>query len=313
MKKILSIIAISVITVFSSFAQDLESATAIYNEGATALNLGDKTSALMYFEEALKQAELLGAEAQELIDNCKANIPALINAIGKELAANKDFDNAIATLNKAIEKATEFGQTEIIDEASLLIPQLYMQQGNIFLNEKNYSSALENYKKVVEINTNDANAYLRMGQAASRLGDIDLAIASLTKAAELGQTKAANKEMASIYLNKANKELKAKDFANALIDAEKSLSIQPSAAAYQIAGTAALQLKDYNTAIENFEGFVTASPNARNIDQIKYQLATAYEAINDKANACVNYKAIVNNPQFKEYAEHKVKNELKCN
>lgn len=80
----------------------------------------------------------------------------------------------------------------------------------------------------------------------------------------------------------------------------------------QIAGTAALQLKNYDAAINNFEGFLTASPNARNADQIKYQLATAYEAKGDKANACVNYKAILNNPQFAEYAKHKINNELKC-
>ncbi len=313
MKKILSIIAISVITVFSSFAQDLESAIEMYNEGGNALNMGDKESALMYFEEALKQAANLGDEAQELINNCKANIPALINAIGKEQAANKDFATAIATLTRAIDVATEYEQYEVVDEAGALIPQLYMQQGNIFLNQKNYQAALDNYKKVVEINPNDANAHLRIGQAASRLGDIDYAISSLTKAAELGQAKAANKEIASIHLNKANAALKGKDYATALASAKESLAIQTSAAALQIAGTAALQLKDYNTAIENFEGFLVASPNAKNADQIKYQLATAYEAIGDKANACVNYKAITGNPQFKEYAEHKVKNELKCN
>ncbi len=313
MKRILSIIIISVLTVISASAQDLETATAMYNEGATALQLGDKESALSYFEQALSQAEVLGAEAQELIDNCKVYIPTLINAIGKEQAANKEFDKAIATLNNAIAKAEEYGQTEVADEASLLIPQLYMQQGNIFLNQKNFQAALDCYQKVVEINTNDATAYLRMGQAASRLDNFDLAISSLTKAAELGQSKAANKEMASLYLNKANDALKAKDFATALSNAKQSLSIAANAAAHQIAGTAALQLKDFNTAIENFEGFIVASPNARNIDQIRYQLATAYEAISDKANACVHYKAIVGNPQFKEYAEHKVKNELKCN
>ncbi len=312
MKKILSIIALSVIAVFSSFAQDLESAIEMYNEGGNALNMGDKETALMYFEEALKQAANLGDEAAELISNCKANIPALINAIGKEQAANKDFANAIATLSKAVDVATEYEQYDVIDEASSLIPQLYMQQGNIFLNEKNYQSALDNYKKVIEINPNDGNAYLRIGQASSRLGDVENAIVALNKAAELGQAKAANKEMASIYLNKANSALKAKDYATALSNAKESLAIQSSAAALQIAGTAALQLKDYNTAIENFEGFVAASPNARNIDQIKYQLATAYEAIGNKASSCVNYKAITSNPQFKEYAEHKVK-ELKCN
>ncbi len=312
MKKILAILAIATLSAVSVLAQDMESATALYNEGATALNAGDKETALGYFEEALAQAELIGPEAEELAFNCKRNIPTLINAMGKELAAANEIDAAIEMLNKAVEKANEYGQDDIAADAQGLIPQLYMQQGNILLNQKNYPAAMAAYQKVVELNPNDANGYLRLGQAASRADDMETAIAALTKASELGQSKAADKEMATIYLSKAAEVLKAKDYQGAYDNAKKSLDIMPTPTAMQIAGTAALQLKNYDDAIANFEGFLTASPNARNADQIKYQLATAYEAKGDKENACVNYKAILNNPQFAEYAKHKVNNELKC-
>ena len=313
MKKILAILTIATLSAVSLFAQDMESATNLYNEGATALNAGDKETALGYFEEALAQAELIGPEAEELAYNCKRNIPTLISAMGKELAAANEIDAAIEMLDKAVEKANEYGQDDIAADAQSLIPQLYMQQGNILLNQKNYPAAMAAYQKVVEINPNDANGYLRLGQAASRADDIETAIAALTKASELGQSKAADREMSTIYLSKAAEILKAKDYQGAYDNAKKSLDILPNnPTAMQIAGTAALQLKNYDDAIANFEGFIAASPNARNIDQIKYQLATAYEAKGDKENACVNYKAILNNPQFAEYAKHKVNNELKC-
>ena len=312
MKKVLAILTVAALSMVSLFAQDMESATALYNEGATALNAGDKETALGYFEEALSQAELIGPEAEELAYNCKRNIPTLINAMGKELAAANELDAAIETLNKAVEKANEYGQEDIAADAQSLIPQLYMQKGNLALNQKNYTEAMECYQKVVEINPNDANGYLRLGQAASRADQNDAAIAALTKAAELGQEKAANKEMATLYLSTAAEVLKAKDYQGAYDNAKKSLDILPTPTAMQIAGTAALQLKNYDDAIANFEGFLTASPNARNADQIKYQLATAYEAKGDKAGACENYKAILNNPQFAEYAKHKVNAELKC-
>ncbi len=313
MKKILAILTIATLSAASLFAQDMESATNLYNEGATALNAGDKETALGYFEEALAQAELIGPEAEELAYNCKRNIPTLISAMGKELAAANEIDAAIEMLDKAVEKANEYGQDDIAADAQSLIPQLYMQQGNILLNQKNYPAAMAAYQKVVEINPNDANGYLRLGQAASRADDIETAIAALTKASELGQSKAADREMSTIYLSKAAEVLKAKDYQGAYDNAKKSLDILPNnPTAMQIAGTAALQLKNYDDAIANFEGFIAASPNARNIDQIKYQLATAYEAKGDKENACVNYKAILNNPQFAEYAKHKVNNELKC-
>lgn len=312
MKKILAILTIATLSAAFVSAQDMESATSLYNEGATALNAGDKETALGYFEEALAQAEIIGAEAEELAYNCKRNIPTLISAIGKELAAANELDSAIVVLKRAAEKANEYGQEDIAVEAESLIPQLYMQQGNILLNEKNYTEAMAKYQSVVDMNPNDANAYLRLGQAASRAGDIDAALAALTKASELGQGKAADKEIATLYLSLSNDALKAKDYQTALDNAKKSLEVMPNPTAMQIAGTAALAIKNYDEAIANFEGFVAASPNARNIDQIKYQLATAYEAKGDKVNACENYKAILANPQFAEYAKHKVNVELKC-
>ena len=110
MKKILAILTIATLSAVSLFAQDMESATNLYNEGATALNAGDKETALGYFEEALAQAELIGPEAEELAYNCKRNIPTLISAMGKELAAANEIDAAIEMLDKAVEKANEYGQ-----------------------------------------------------------------------------------------------------------------------------------------------------------------------------------------------------------
>ena len=267
---------------------------------------------VLSFEEALAQAAIIGPEADELAYNCQRNIPTLLNAIGKELAAANDIDSAVVVLNQAIAKAEEYGQNDIAAEAMTLIPQLYMQQGNLYLNQKDYTAAIESYKKVVEANPNDAVGYLRLGQAARRVNDIETAISALTKASELGQKNAADKEIATLYLTISNSQLKAKNYESALEYAQKANETMPNPTAMQIAGTAALQLKNYAAAIENFEGFIAASPNAKNIDQIRYQLATAYEATGDKTNACVNYRAIMNNPQFAEYAKHKVDNELKC-
>ena len=95
MKKVLSILTIATISAISAFAQDMESATSMYNEGVTALNAGDKATAIGYFEEALGQAAIIGPEADELAYNCQRNIPTLLNAIGKELAAANDIDSAI--------------------------------------------------------------------------------------------------------------------------------------------------------------------------------------------------------------------------
>ena len=311
MKKILTL-ALSLFAVVALYAQDLESATNTYNEGANALNAGDKESALNYFKQALADAEVIGPEAEELANNCKKYIPVVTFSIGKEKAANGDYEGGIALMYEAAELAEEYGQDEVKAEALDLIPQIYMQQGNLCLNNKLFDQAVENYKKVVEIKPNDGNAWLRLGQSASRIGDEAQAVEALLKASELGQKNAAEKALNSLYVGKANACLKAKNYQEAFDNAEKSLQYADNAAAHQIAGTAAVQLKNNGAAIEHFKAFLSLSPNAKNADQIKYQLATSYEAVSDKENACLYYKAILNNPQFKEYAKHKIENELKC-
>lgn len=311
MRKVLAFLTIALLTSAALFAQDMQSATDLYNQGANALNEGNKTAALQCFEDALAQGEIIGAEAEELIYNCKKNIPAIIFSIGKEQASEKKIDEAIATLQKAVEKATEFGQNEIKESAEGLIPQLYMQQGNIFLNNKDYRNAADYYKKVIGLKPTDGIAYLRLGQVSSRLGDIDGALEALKKAGEYGQSKAAVKESAKLYLLLANKALQNKDYAKALEYAEESIGILPNPTALQIAGKAASAVKDYDKTIKYYEELVAADPASKKVSEFKYTLAATYEAKGDKEKACINYRAIASVPQFKEYAEFKIK-ELKC-
>ena len=103
MKKVL-IVFIALLASVSIFAQDMESATNMYNEGATALNLGDKETALKCFQEALSQAEMIGAEAEELMYNCKKNIPVLIMSIGKEKVTTMTSQALSHHSNKLLKK-----------------------------------------------------------------------------------------------------------------------------------------------------------------------------------------------------------------
>lgn len=311
MRKFLAFLTIALLTSAALFAQDMKSATDLYNQGANALNEGNKAAALQYFEDALAQGNIIGAEAEDLIYNCKKNIPTIIFSIGKELASNNKIDEAITTLQKAIDKATEFGQNEIKENAKELIPQLYMQQGNILLNKKDYQKAADYYKKVIELKPTDSIAYLRLGQVSSRLGDFTGALNALKKASEYGQSKAAVKESSKLYLLLANSALQKKDYAKALEYAEESNNIISNPIALQIAGKAAFAVKNYDKTIKYYEELVAADPGSNKVSEFKYTLATTYETKGDKEKACINYRAIAAVPQFKDYAEFKIK-ELKC-
>ncbi|HIT48247.1 MAG TPA: tetratricopeptide repeat protein [Candidatus Coprenecus stercoripullorum] len=311
MKRFATLLTVAVLAAFQLYAQDMESATQRYNEGAQALNEGNKEVALACFEDALSQAYFIGSEADELAFNCQKNIPIVIIAIAKDCINASDTEKAIAILSDGIKKAEEYGQASAEADMTSLLTQVYTTEGNKYLNAKDYAKAIESYRQTVELNPSDGNAWFRIGQAASRLEDEQMTVEALEKASELGQKANAGKELATFYLKRANKALNSKDYASAIADAEKSASILASAAAYQIGGRAAFNNKDYAKAIESLETYISKS-SGKNVNQELYFLAISYETLGNKDKACGYYRQLMDVPQFKEYATHKVNVELKC-
>lgn len=313
MKKIVTTLFLSLFFFSAGYAQDMESATNLYNTGAMALNEGNIAEALSNFEQALEQAMVIGPEAEELKANCQRTIPTLYLSLGKEAVNAKDLEGGIEKIKVAIAKAEEFGNTSVAEEGKALIPQVVLAEGNSKLGAGDFAGAIEDYKKVIEFDPENGMAYFRLGQAALRVNDEATAVDALQKAATLGQEKNANKALSTHYLKQAAAALKAKKYEEAMAAANKANEVMPSAQALSISGKAAIAAKKYDEAIASFESYVAMSPNARDINQTYYQLATAYEAKGDKEKACGYYSQIMSDPTLGEFATHKVKNELKCN
>ena len=85
MKKFFLSLAAVALAAGSMAAQDMAQATETYNNGAMSLQMGDNTSALAYFEQALTMGEACGEEGTELVNNCKDIIPLVTLAIAKDL------------------------------------------------------------------------------------------------------------------------------------------------------------------------------------------------------------------------------------
>ncbi len=313
MKKIILTLLLSVFAISTAIAQDMESATNLYNAGAVALNEGKKADALKNFEEALNQAITIGADAEEIANNCKKVIPTLYLAIGKDYGVAKDIPNAVVFLKKAVDKGDEYGDFDTMGEASSLIPQLYMNEGNLKLNDGDFKGAIAEYKKVVEIEKDNGMAYLRMGMAASRLEDEATTVSSFQKAAEFGQKDQADKQLSQFYMKKANALMKEKKNVECMTYAKKSYELSDNATARKIYAISALGLKKYDEAIDGLEAYLSLSPDASDKNAMTLQMATSYEAKGNKEKACEYYKQVMTDPKFKDYATHKVTVDLKCN
>ncbi len=297
--KFLTMAFVAMLVLVNANAQDLSEATEVYNNAATALNENRDSEALEGFKKALTMAEAAGEEGAQMVTDCKGIIPKILIKMGKEAANAKNFDGALANLKEAVAKATEYGDAETAAEAKELVPIIFITEGNSLLNEKKFAEAVAEYEKALAEDPENGMAYLRIGMCKSQLGDANAAIEALEKAASFGQEANAKKQLMNVYVRKANADLKAKNLQGALDNALKSLENGENANAYNIGGSAAFALKNYDKAIELLS---KAKPNTG----INYNLARAYEAKGNKAKACEYYKLLVNDAKLGEYAKSKV-------
>lgn len=303
MKKVILLIAAIAMSAVHVSAQDLETVTANYNGAAEALTTGDMALALEYFQAALKSAdglteEQLGEDGATIVSTCKDRIPRLTLSIAKDKIKDDAYDEAIVKLQEAIELAKAYGVKDAEDDATTLIPQVYMQKGNTLLSAKDVNGAVAAYQQVVALDPENGMAYLMMGRAYAATGNVEEAEPAFLKAAEFGKEKDAYKQLSTVYLKKAQGALKAKNFIQAVEFAEKSNGYVESANAYKIAGNAASQAKQNAKAIEYFQKYLVLSPNAKDAAQVKYTIAATAQTMGNKELAKEYYNQILTDPKF---------------
>ena len=309
MKKVLLSVCALFAALSMGFAQDVNEATDLYNAGAEALALGNKADALSYFQRAHKLAVECGeAEgAADVVANCESILPTLSLSIAKDALKEGEYDEAVAKLGETVTLAESIGADATVFEAQALIPQAYIQKGSKLLKAKEYEAAVEAYRQCLAVDADNAKATLYLGQAYDKLGNTDEAVAAYELAATLGQEKAANKQLSTIFLKKANAANKAKKYAAAIEAADKSNSYLDNADARYIAGLAAQNLDKKEVAIANFEKYVELKPGAGNAAAVKFTIATLYQGLKNNAKAIEFYKMVENDPTYGAEAQKQLK------
>lgn len=303
MKKIISIIAFSFLTLGAVNAQDLAQVTETYNAAAATLADGNKEAALASFTTIYDQAVALGEDGEAIAVNCKEVIPGIGISIAKDFIKANDFDNALAKLDAAVELATKFESADVLKEATGLIPQILLKKANALLNAKDYTAAAENYNKILAINPNDGVALLRLGMALNGAGDAAGAKDALTKAIDNGQAANAKKQLASIFVKEASAALKAKKYDDAITAAVESNKYGESKNAYQIAGQAAQLANKIEDAIKYFEKIIELYPNDKSVGQFAFIVGGLYQNSKNNEKAKEYYSKAVNDPKFGEQAK----------
>jgi len=297
MKKILATIATLVVALGTVSAQDLGAVTELYNSGAEAIST-DKSAALKSFEEALKLAEALGEEGQEIVTNCKNIIPNLKLSLAKDLAKDAKYDEAIAALQEVKQVAEICENFSVVDEATSLIPQLKNAKAAALLKANDFEAAAAAYKEILEADPTDGSAALRLGAALSNAGKTDEAKAAFEQAAANGQAAQANKQLGTIFLKEAAAALKAKKYADAVAAAVKVNDYMENAQAWQVAGQASQLAGKNNDAIKYFEQYLEAAPNASNAGAIAYTVGALYQGAKNNAKAKEFYTKALSDAKY---------------
>mgnify|MGYP003300910863 CR=1 FL=1 len=298
MKKIFMFFAAVVMAAGIASAQDINSVTEIYNNGAMELEMGNKEAALGYFQSALTAAEELGEEGMQIAENCKNTIPVLMGSIAKDLIKAEQFDAALEQLNKTIEVCNTLGNTAEAEECQALIGQTLMAKGNSLINSKDFAAAIEVYNQIMATDPTNAMASLRLGMAYGATGNTEAAEAAYLVAAENGQQTNAYKQLSNLLVKKAAAVLKTKNYAQAIELALKANEYLENATAMKVAGTAASAIQKNEEAIQYLEKYLELSPNAKDAAQMKYTIAATAQVLGDKEKAKTYYQQILSDPKF---------------
>lgn len=312
MKKFLLIAAAAVMSAVTVSAQDLAQATETYNNGAMELQMGNTAVALEHFKNALQMSESLGDDATDLVNNCKKAICSTSLSIAKDLYNSKDFNGAIEAFGKAKEYAESYGEEEIAAEAGELVNQTWKLKYNTDAKEamkaKDFASAAENFKKVLDMEPDNGNTAIQLGQAYMKAGKLDDALGALEIAKANGQEANACKVISQIFLMKAQSALKTKNYQAVIDNAAKSNEALENANAYKLAASAAQKLGKNNDCIEFYEKYLAISPNAKDANGVIFTVGALYQQAGNKEKAKEYYQKVASDPQYGAMASEQLKN-----
>lgn len=126
--------------------------------------------------------------------------------------------------------------------------QEYFKQALHAESEKSYASAIEYYKKGIELNPTSAEPYFKIGNAYSALYNYDEAINAYNKALEI------KPDYADVLFNLGNAYLDKRDFDNAITSYQKALLLDgTNKDIYYNLGTALFEKGDQQQAISTLQ------------------------------------------------------------
>lgn len=311
-------------------AQDKRALFKTYNKALDLASQGQYQQAINTFNQAIQQAKELGGEdAQNIIQRSEDQLPQIYYQIAVEEYKNFQQQKSLQSLDATIEAfrqtediATEYGKSQTADKAASVITQLLYAKSLVQYQQKNYQEALATLNKVLERNPNYAKGYYQKALVVKAMDSKNLedAITLFDKAIEVGNSVNASQIVSRAKENAYNtlvfhgaNEIENQNYDRAIELLNNALTYDSTdAAAYYRLATVYNKTQQWQKALENAQqGLEYERGGKTERAKIYFALATAYQALGQKTNACSAFNNAAYG-SFKASAEHKMEYQLEC-
>lgn len=314
--------ALFILTFFSAktlVAQTKDEAIVAFNS-TLELSKTDLAGAVSKMQEVVKMCSVIGKEADTLKMKATAVIPAWQYNIGNNLKNDKKYDLAIAAYEKSNQYASAYGDANIKDKSNNQLALLYFSKGSTLNKADKADSALLFLDKALALNPENGKALFTKGQVYKKKGDnvkmvetMQLAIAAAAKTNDTIVTKAAKNMIGSSLNQEGIAAYNKKSYTEAVTKLSSALEYGfKTKDLYYVLSSSNNSLRKYDDAITAAQaGLALEEQTNEKMARYNCEIAKAYEGKKDIGNACAYYKKSAYG-SFAQFANGKIKNELKC-
>jgi tetratricopeptide (TPR) repeat protein len=318
LKRIVSILMLTLLIPVFGFSQTAREAVEEYNIGAGLIK-DDPGKALEHLYRALEISEELDFEGKEYKELAESLIPRAHFQLGMSLGkANKPLE-ALKQFEKAKETAEKYFDKNTLGRVEKIIPQLYNRMGNTDFRAANYEKAISDYKKAIEIKDDYPDPYLGISLSYEKMEDYEKMIEYLKKTLDIAlkvndraKAEDAQRKAKGYLLRNGDAAQQAKKHEEAIGWFEKVIDFDSTdGAIYFILAVNHGELKNWDKVIEYGK---LALENANGLDEagVYYQMGVAYTNLGNNAEACSSFKN-AQTGSFRQAAEYQINEVLKCN
>ncbi|MDP2424058.1 MAG: tetratricopeptide repeat protein, partial [Bacteroidales bacterium] len=306
-------------TIGNLSAQTMEQVVEKYNTAAQLINT-DAAGAVKNLEEAVKMADIVGEEAEQIKVMAESQLPAMYFKLAGELYKEKKNDQSIEVFEKSIIAGELYNDPGTVARAKDILGKLYFAQGNNHYRAAENDKAIEALNRSLVYEPNNARVQMLLGLIYRKSEDLENMTASMDQAIALAkvgddeQTQSTcEKSMRDYLAVRANRNIQANKNSDALELLQKATKYGDDAQTYYLLALAHNRIKQYDSALESAQtALALETDNASEKAKIWFEIGNAHKEKGNSQEACDAYRNAAHG-NFAEAANYQRQQVLKCN